>query len=148
MKLVIVLFILIAGTALAGERADHPFAWLAGCWISEDGSAQEAWAVEDDESLVGFAVALGEEGVSFYEMMTIRRSDDGVWVFTAYPSGQVVTSFRSTSLGDKGAVFENAAHDYPQVVRYQRSGDRLEATISLNDGSRVATFSKRACPEK
>ncbi len=147
MKLAFALLFLIAATAPAEDPAGHPFAWLAGCWISEDGSAQEAWAVEDGESVIGFAVALGEEGVSFYEMMTIRRSDDGTWVFTAYPSGQVVTSFRSTSLGDESAVFENPTHDYPQVVRYERFGELLEATIALSDGSRPMTFRKRVCKE-
>jgi len=143
-----ILFVLVAGLAFAGERAGHPFAWLAGCWVSEDGSAQEAWAIEDDGSLIGFSVALGEAGIGFYEMMTIRRSGDGIWVFTAYPSGQAVTSFRATSLGEESAEFRNPKHDYPQVVRYERSGERVDATISLSDGSRPTTFRKRVCAER
>lgn len=148
MKLATVLLVLIAGSAFGEEGTEHPFAWLAGCWISDDGNAQEVWAAEGDGSLVGFAVALGEEGIGFYELMTIRRSEDGVWVFTAYPAGQTLTSFSATTVGDESAVFENAGHDYPQVVRYERSGERLEATISLSDGSRLTTFRKRACPER
>lgn len=134
-----------ANLAPASEQAGHPFSWLAGCWAGDGGSATEVWVIEDDGSLLGFAASVGEGKIGFYELLTIRQSDGGVWVYTAHPSGQATTSFTLTLLSDDAAVFENAGHDYPQVIRYERSGDRLEATISLSDGSRTATFRKRLC---
>lgn len=32
--------------------------------------------------------------------------------------------------------FTNAAHDYPQRIRYEIKGDKLEAEMSLIDGSK------------
>ena len=148
MKIAIVLTALVAGIAFAHDHAGHPFAWLAGCWVSENGSAQEVWAIERGGTLVGFGAAVDDGSIGFYELLTIRQADDGSWVYTAHPSGQATTSFAATSSGDESAVFENAGHDYPQLIRYERSGDWLVATISLTDGSRAATFQKQMCPKE
>jgi hypothetical protein len=34
-------------------------------------------------------------------------------------------------------IFVNPAHDYPQRIRYWQDGRRLNAEISLKDGSRA-----------
>ena len=40
-------------------------------------------------------------------------------------------------------TFVNAAHDYPQRVRYPLTGDGLDAEISLADGSKPNRWSYR-----
>ncbi len=47
--------------------------------------------------------------------------------------------FRKALLGAVAltALFANAAHDYPQRIRYWREGETLNAEISLLDGSKA-----------
>jgi len=47
--------------------------------------------------------------------------------------------------GDQSVTFINSAHDYPQLIHYQREGDALKAHIALEDGSNRRDFSYQAC---
>ena len=134
--------VLILGTSHA--VADPP-SWLAGCWQSNDGRTQEVWVVESSSALVGFSVSVRDDRVGPYEVMRIHQDDSGSWWFTAWPSGQAKTSFRATASYADVIVFNNPDHDYPQEIRYQRSGDRLDASVALIDGAQRRHFPKRRC---
>jgi len=131
--------------ASAADPAQHDLDWLAGCWITADESSQEVWVVDGDNSLIGFSVALGADKVQFYEVMSIKLNDDGVWTYTAHPSGQASASFTATEAGEYSVVFANPAHDYPQEISYRRDGNRLYANISLRGGENPNSFDKIAC---
>ena len=131
--------------SLAGEPSEHPLDWLIGCWMTPDGSSQEVWVADSDGALSGFSVSIADNSVSFYEILGIRRSKDGSLVYTAHPSGQAATSFTVAEITKNSVLFENADHDYPQQIRYERVSNRLHATISLLDGVKPARFDKVAC---
>ena len=137
--------LLLPVLTLAGEPGEHPFQWLIGCWMTPDGRSQEVWVADNDGGLSGFSVSVGDDKVGFYEVLTIRRGDSGAFVYTAHPSGQARTSFTATEITENSALFVNADHDYPQQIRYTRVASSLQATISLLDGSRPASFDKTAC---
>ena len=143
MRILPVLFLLPALSVADGQELD----WLVGCWMTPDGSAQEVWVAEGDGALSGFSVSVANGKVGFYEVLSIRRSHDGVLVYTAHPVGQATTSFTATAVAENSVLFENAEHDYPQQIRYSREADRLQATISLLDGSRPVSFDKVACDQ-
>ncbi len=128
----------------ADARADLP-AWLAGCWQNPDGSTKEVWVIESSQSLIGFSASAKANHVGFYELMRIHMQADGSWVFTAWPSGQAPTSFRSQAATPDSITFSNPDHDYPQVIQYRLRGDVLEATISLDDGDRRQDFTRTPC---
>ena len=131
--------------SLAGEPTHHDLDWLVGCWMTPDGSAQEVWVADSESGLNGFSVSVADNKVSFYETLTIRPGDNGTLVYTAHPSGQASTSFTARELTESSVLFVNPDHDYPQQIRYARASDRLQATISLLDGSRPVSFDKVAC---
>ena len=137
--------ILIPILASAGDSAQRGFDWLAGCWVSADGNSQEVWVVDSDNSLIGFAVALRTEKVVFYEVLSIKLNDDGLWTYTAHPSGQASASFVATEAGENSIAFANFDHDYPQEIRYRREGNQLYANISLRGGENPTSFDKIAC---
>lgn len=137
--------LLVPVLASGGDSAQRGFGWLAGCWVSADKSSQEVWVVDSDQSLIGFSVALGAEKVVFYEVMSIKQNDDGLWTYTAYPSGQASASFIAVEIGENSVVFANFDHDYPQEISYRREGSRLYATISLRGGEQPNSFDKIAC---
>lgn len=131
--------------ALAADTETGKLDWLAGCWATPDQTAQEVWAIEDDDLLLGFSVNIHDNKVGFYELMTIRRISDNYWVFTAHPAGQPPGSFDASQTGEQSVTFINADHDYPQQITYQRDGRRLLATISLLGGANPTNFNKVAC---
>jgi hypothetical protein len=137
--------LLLPALSLAAEPGEHRLDWLVGCWTTPDGSAQEVWVAERDGSLSGFSVSVADNKVRFYELLSIRRGEDGSLVYTAHPSGQASTSFTGTTITESSALFVNADHDYPQQIRYSRESNRLHATISLLDGSNPVSFDKVAC---
>lgn len=142
-----VLTVLLLITLLASAAASSPASldWLEGCWVSEDGSSQEVWVIDNDESLIGFAVAQDGKRIAFYEVLSIRLNDEGAWVYRAHPSGQAATSFVAVETTEHSVLFANPDHDYPQEIRYRREGDALYASISLLEGEKARSFDKIAC---
>ena len=139
-----VLTLSLAGCATTPASNTLP-AWLVGCWESSDGRSREAWVRDSDDTLSGFSTTVSEGKVSFHELMSIRRFNDSRLVFTAYPSNQPGGSFPAVSQEDDALVFQNSEHDYPQRIRYRRSGDELQADIALADGANQYDFVKTAC---
>ena len=135
----------ILALAPGGDSDRGAFAWLVGCWSSTDNLAREVWVVDKEESLIGFGVALENDAIGFYEVLSIRKSEDGSWIYTAYPSGQAAASFLAIQLSENSVVFANPDHDYPQEIGYRREGRHLYATISLLGGVNPNTFDKVAC---
>lgn len=130
----------------SGVDSDHgEFSWLVGCWVSPDKSVQEVWVVNSDRSLAGFGVSINDNEVGFYEVLSIEKSEDGSWTYTAHPSGQASASFVAVDITENSVVFINPDHDYPKEVRYKREHNRLYATISLLDGVNPNSFDKVAC---
>lgn len=147
MRMLTLMLATCALPAIAGSQGGNvdDLEWLLGCWQSDDDSAREVWSAEADGSLLGFAVALANGRVVFYELLSIRAGDDGVPVYTAHPAGQTRTAFAAAHVGNDSARFVNPAHDYPQAIAYRLDGNRLIATISLLEGERPQTFAKRRC---
>ena len=64
----------------------------------------------------------------FEHLRLLARGD--TLVYTAIPSGQTETDFRSTIVSADSLVFENRAHDFPQRISYRRIGaDSLAARV-------------------
>lgn len=112
--------------------------WLEGRWLAEDGSV-ETWTAAGDAL---FGVGFTAEG---FEAMILAAGDDGRLRFTAYPGGASATEFVLVEQGAAEAVFENPEHDFPQRVRYARSGDALTARIE-GDGRAPVDFAWHAAP--
>ena len=122
---------------------DHPLEWITGCWISESGAAKEVWSDAEAGYLFGYAVTLKEGGVSFFEQMRIQPGP--LYVLNVYPKGIGPSKFVESLQGDQSITFINAAHDYPQLIHYQRLGDELHAHIALEDGTNRRDFAYQSC---
>lgn len=131
--------------ASSGNSAQSDLDWLGGCWVTADHSSQEVWVVDSDKSLIGFSVALSAGKVVFYEVLSIKQNDDGLWTYTAHPSGQASASFIAVETSENSVVFANPDHDYPQEISYRRDASQLYATISLRGGDNPNSFDKIAC---
>lgn len=109
---------------------------MAGHWISctAGATSEELWLPPAGGLMVGVNRQSLPGGVSF-EFLRIAASAAGL-VYVASPGGQGETSFALTRSGDRLAVFENLAHDFPRRITYRRGdGDTLAAEAEgIRDG--------------
>jgi hypothetical protein len=119
--------------------------WMAGCWEhrSENRWTEECWTDPRGGIMLGTGRS-GHGGVlDSWEVMQIEMvetDDPAIDPLTFYgaPKGQNRTGFvwvRDSK--EPGITFVNAAHDYPQRIRYWRDGRDLIAEVSLADGSKA-----------
>jgi hypothetical protein len=128
----------------ADEQPNLP-GWMAGCWERTNGDrwTEECWT----EPRAGIMRGSGRSGrgdhLEEWESMQIilaAPSDTGEIVkmaFFAAPGGGKRTLFAWSPTKGDGVAFFNAAHDYPQRIRYWRNGEELVAEIAMADGSRA-----------
>lgn len=126
--------------------------WMAGCWrqVQAGRVIDEVWLRPAGGAMVGVSRTLDADSLRSWELMVVRTGPTGL-VFEATPSGQSPGVFPASSASDTAVTFENATHDFPQIVRYARRGaDSLHATISgvIRDRQRTITFAyaRVACP--
>ncbi|WP_066800028.1 DUF6265 family protein [Sphingomonas soli] len=130
---------------------DTPLGWLEGQWCT-DADARgrvtcETWTAEK-----GLLIGVSERSVSEGPVQVLERmrisAEPGQLVFHADPVGQEGGDFHAMGAQPPQSVrFENPAHDYPQVIRYWREGDMLNAEISLADGSKARRWAYRRKPK-
>lgn len=150
--------IILAAFALAPPvhaQSLSDLTWLKGCWRTkapreaESGSqTTEVWIDPPGPALFGYSYTEGEGAVQGWEQMRIDAADGGHPRFVAMPGGGDPVEFRMAeqiNLDEPThiVVFDNAAHDYPQRITYQRDRNRLIATISRADGSDPYTYEYR-----
>ena len=114
-------------------------AWLTGVWAQQgpDGRwVEEWWTTPRGGMMIGASKTGTGDAVNFYEHMRIEVRADGVLAYCALPKGQAGACFEAVAIERQSITFENAAHDYPQRIRYSREGDELQAEISLKDGTK------------
>lgn len=116
--------------------------WLAGAWEQRTG---EAWADEFwTPPRAGLMIGAGRTGrgaaLKDFEHTRILRKPDGSLSFFGQPRGVPPTEFAMVASGPAMIEFANAAHDYPQRIRYWREGRMLKARISKIDGSDAAEW--------
>jgi hypothetical protein len=118
------LMILLFAAAAAPE-------WMAGCWSGQAGpmTFEETWTRAASGNMMGIARTLKSGRVVFSEFMRIEAKD-GIVVYTPrIGSKQAPVDFRLKSLSDTEVVFENPAHDFPQLILYRRTAEGLQARI-------------------
>lgn len=117
--------------------------WLSGCWEDKNGN-KEVWSTLEGDLMFGYGVTTQDGATVFFEQLRIEEQQDKT-TYLAYPRGGSPTSFTLTESTESVAEFANPNHDYPQLIRYERKGDQLIATISLLDKSEPKRFSKTRC---
>jgi hypothetical protein len=129
-------FVLLFAAAAAGSASLPSF--LTGCWDLSEGDhwTQECWM----EPKAGLMLGASREGtgskLSAWEQMRIEQNQDGKVILFASPHGTGAVPFEAKATSKTFVEFTNATHDYPQRIRYEIKGEKLEAEISLIDGKK------------
>ena len=120
--------------------------WMSGHWgtASANGEwTEEDWAPPRGGLMLGYSRSGAGERLREFEFLRIQAGTDGVPAYLAQPGGQPAVPFRLTAHGATSATFDNPAHDFPQRIRYVRTGDMMVATISALDGSHAMSWTYR-----
>lgn len=123
----------------AGEPkvAVEDLGWMAGSWITESEGrwTEEEWTAPRGGVMLGHSRSGRGETLRAFEFLQLQAGTDGVLAYIARPQGGEPVAFGLVQQDATSATFENAAHDYPQRIRYERIGAVMKATISRIDGS-------------
>lgn len=124
----------LLGAAAAGTpvhaAAIERLAWLQGCWAlsGTDRTVDEQWMSPRAGTMLGMSRTVRGERVTSYEWVRLRELA-GRFEYEVHPSGQAVTVFTSTALGQTDVLFENPQNDFPRRIGYERKGTKLLAWI-------------------
>lgn len=106
--------------------------WLVGSWSIEDKrmqtSHEEHWTRPHLNLMLGLNRTMKRDKTLAVEHLQIVDTGDKI-VYTAWPGGQEGTSFKLAGRGDRRAIFENPAHDFPQRILYWRDEAGLHAEL-------------------
>ena len=142
LRLSALLLALAPAALLASDPLPMP-GWMTGAWAGGEGEVwvDEFWTNLRGEQMIGAGRAGQGSKLMSFEHMRIEREADGTLVFWAMPGGKNATRFVAVHADSDDVIFENAANDYPQRVRYWSDGKEMKAQISLLDGSKPMDFS-------
>lgn len=115
----------------AQARSLTTLGWMAGCWEGRRGPSVtlEMWMPPEGNLMLGASRTVVNGAVRETEQLRLSIAADSL-VYTALPSGQKETSFKTAQWTDQGFSVSNPAHDFPTSITYRRAGaDSLVARI-------------------
>lgn len=126
-----------ADTALPG--------WLAGTWAMEQGAswADEVWTAPRGDMMLGLARKGFGPDVESWETLRIVRKPGGALVYVVQAKGGAAVEFPLAVASASTAEFANAAHTFPQRIRFWREGQLLMSEMSKMDGSEAVRMNFR-----
>ena len=136
---------LLSAQSLAAQSVNG-LAWMSGCWErrTPTGATVEQWMSPEGGTMLGMSRTVRGDSTREWEFLRLAPIGSQLH-YIAVPSGQRETAFAAVHTSDTLAIFENAAHDFPQRISYARaSRDSLIARVGmLAAGGRVITISFR-----
>lgn len=122
--------------------------WMSGRWDAAANGrwTEENWSAPRGGVMLGYSRSGAGETMREFEFLRVAAGADGVPAYLAQPGGGPVVAFRLTAHGRTSATFDNPGHDFPQRIRYVRTGNMMVATISALDGSNAMSWTYRRRP--
>ena len=113
------------------KPALNDLAWMTGSWTgtSQGIEMEEHWTAPKGGSMIGIHRDVGKGRTLSFEFLRIEMQKDQI-VYLSMPNGRSpATPFPLKERSATRAVFENAAHDFPQRIIYWKDGNDLRARI-------------------
>ena len=141
MPLFVLALTLWGGVATAQRTTpapDGPPGWMTGCWSEQEGQkwTEECWTPPRAGMMLGSSRSGDGAVLRSWEATQILPDASGKLTYWASSDGGTRIPFPLLSRTAAELVFANPAHDYPQRIRYWRDGAKLNAEISMLDGSK------------
>ena len=109
--------------------------WLIGTWenITPRGSIYESWSKVNEQEYKGMSFMLKEQDTIVFENIRLTCEKNQLFYIPVVKNqnGGEPVRFTSKEITEDRLVFENLAHDFPQMIAYTKIGsDSLFAEIS------------------
>jgi hypothetical protein len=139
------LAVLTAAALQASPITADTLSWMSGYWLScEDGrEVSETWSDPRGGLMLGAALTMEGGKLTGFESSRISPATPagGNVAYFAGVNGAPPVAFAAKEVSATRVVFENAEHDFPQRVIYERAGDVLNARIEGHMGDRDQAMS-------
>ena len=127
--------IIIYGWAIQQNSEITKAEWLIGTWENKTsrGSVYETWTKISDNEFSGKSYARKEENTVVFETIRLTQKEGGLFYIPTVKNQNdgISVSFALKTISDTTLIFENAKHDFPQIISYYKiSTDSLVAEIS------------------
>lgn len=124
--------------------------WLIGTWENKTsrGSIYETWTKKSDKEFLGKSYMKRGSDTVVFENIQLVKEDERLFYIPAVKNqnGGLPIRFGLKSSSANQLIFENAAHDFPQIISYTKiNADSLVAEIS---GTRNGQPRKQIFPMK
>ncbi|MCV9930850.1 DUF6265 family protein [Flavobacterium sp. LS1R47] len=109
--------------------------WLIGKWenVTPQGTLTETWNKVNDSTFQGSSFFIKGKDTIHFESIKLQQNGE-ILTYNATVKGQnndEAVAFKLTNSTEKGLVFENPKHDYPQKISYTKDANNtLTAEIS------------------
>lgn len=115
--------------------------WMSGTWEVSGGgkTIEEHWRPLQGTSMLGCSHTFDAQQTFFFEHLRITLLNERI-VYIVLPGGANKTTFFCRLNENEVVEFENPDHDYPQLIRYEKTSAGITATISRIDGSQSKSF--------
>lgn len=122
-------------------------AWIHGVWVQQSGSqrVEEFWTPPAGGMLLAATRMLDGDKLLFFEHLRIEERD-GSLVFVALPRGRPGAEFSLARIGEREALFENLANDFPQRILYRLESDGSLFARIEGQGSQPSEWRMRPWP--
>ena len=114
--------------------------WMVGSWVGDafGGTFEEVWNPPSFGTMVGMFKVMGDEGVSFYELMLLAEEQGSLVLkvkhfspdFTAWEEKDDYVTFRLVSVAPGAVHFSGLSF-------YQASEDEIHGYIALHNDEKV-----------
>ncbi|MES2689334.1 MAG: DUF6265 family protein [Bacteroidota bacterium] len=109
--------------------------WLIGTWVNKTktGSVYETWHKAGDNKLSGKSYVVSRKDTMVFETIDLVQKQDSCFYIPTIKqqNGGTPVRFHATLITANKMVFENAKHDFPQIISYTLiNPDSLMAEIS------------------
>ena len=124
--------------------------WLIGTWENKTsrGSVYETWTKTSDTELAGKSYMVKQQDTLVFESIRLIQEKGGLFYIPTVKNQNdgLPVRFATQTISETQLVFENAAHDFPQIISYTKiTADSLVAEISgmKNGRERRQVFSMK-----
>lgn len=121
-------------TIVEEKTSIENFDWLLGNWkrnFEEEGKETfEIWTKNSNSEYLGIGFTMQNNDTIKQEKIRLIKSN-GKWALEVQPQDEPThIIFNMTSYNDKEFICENKELDFPKLIKYWKSGDKINALVS------------------
>lgn len=131
------IFILLGIIFSCQTKSEVNFDWLMGNWVrtneQPDRATFENWEKINDSTFSGESYTIKDNDTIWKETVKLSKVNND-WYFAVKGIGDTVSvDFKLISITDSSFVCENKVNEFPNIIRYEKAGEKFKAEVEGGD---------------